>query len=571
MKKLFRFILYTIITSNLYVGATASPVTNHKQVSAHKKDQLHSLPVSYFIHPLLGDDANTGTSKEKPFKTLQQVEKLKLGAGDKIILAKGQVYEGSLRLINQQGTEGNPIKISTEPWNKMDADVPAVINFKSRANGILIQDCSFIEVADIRLTANGFAQSNEESDMRCGVLVNNVQQPEMKGIKLGHLFIKDVYYENPGFVRDKSEVQSANGTQRYGWGIRVINKTADHLISGVQIGNCTIADVCHTGIKLTGNKKNIKDVKILNNSVKYTGGPGIQMSEVQSVYVANNVVDHSGSNNDSRKWGRGSGLWTWGSSNVLIEKNKFLYANGPGDSDGAHIDYNCDNIIIQYNLSAYNAGGFCEILGNNYNCIYRYNISVNDGARIKGKNGAFQEGKTLWLSGYQGNNQKRKGPVNTYIYNNTIYADASLNPKIAFDNTSRDVLIANNIFYIVNPFTLVSGDQSKPDINTDKPVENMQLKHNLFLNVNNWPDEMKVTDNVSLFGDPTFKMPGSLQLADYLPMNTGIISNKGIRLSYWKTGEGNSVYSLQMEKDILGNPVPDTPSIGAIEPVVNRR
>jgi hypothetical protein len=24
----------------------------------------------------------------------------------------------------------------------------------------------------------------------------------------------------------------------------------------------------------------------------------------------------------------------------------------------AHIDYNCDNIVLQYNISAYNAGGF---------------------------------------------------------------------------------------------------------------------------------------------------------------------------------------------------------------------
>ena len=42
---------------------------------------------------------------------------------------------------------------------------------------------------------------------------------------------------------------------------------------------------------------------------------------------------------DTRKWGRGSGLWTWGSSFALISNNKFQNANGPADSAGCHIDF----------------------------------------------------------------------------------------------------------------------------------------------------------------------------------------------------------------------------------------
>ena len=77
----------------------------------------------------------------------------------------------------------------------------------------------------------------------------------------------------------------------------------------------------------------------------------------------------------------------------------------------AYIDFNCSDVIIQYNYSANNVGGFCEILGNNYNCAYRYNISVNDGHRMKGQNGAFQQGKTLWLSGFVGKGNERNGPL----------------------------------------------------------------------------------------------------------------------------------------------------------------
>ena len=119
----------------------------------------------------------------------------------------------------------------------------------------------------------------------------------------------------------------------------------------------------------------------------------MQFSGVTDGHIHHNKIDHSGSTADSRNWGRGSGLWTWSCSNIVIEHNRFENANGPGDSAGVHIDYNCNDVVIQYNLSANNAGGFCEILGNNYNCAYRYNISINDGYRVKGVNGAFQEGK----------------------------------------------------------------------------------------------------------------------------------------------------------------------------------
>jgi hypothetical protein len=45
------------------------------------------------------------------------------------------------------------------------------------------------------------------------------------------------------------------------------------------------------------------------------------MSRVKNVQVSNNLVSHSGSKDDTRKRGRGSGLW--GSSSVLIEKINF--------------------------------------------------------------------------------------------------------------------------------------------------------------------------------------------------------------------------------------------------------
>ncbi len=528
----------------------------------------HLMATDYYVHPKFGKDTNTGLSKEQAFKTLEQASTLHFMPGDRLLLASGKTYYETLNLIYKNGNNKNPIIITTIPWEVSENLIPAIIDFKGKANGILIEDSSYIEISNIQLTANGqYEDSETASKMRCGVLVNNESAILMEHIELKNINIYDVFYESYGFKRGKKEVKTANGTQKYGWGIRVINNNANHIIKHLKIEDCRVQDVSHTGIKLTGNKKNISNIEISNNTIEKTGGPGIQMSEVETVYVSNNLVSHSGSNDDTRKWGRGSGLWTWGSSKVLIEKNKFLYANGPGDSVGAHIDFNCDNIVLQYNISAFNAGGFCEILGNNYNCSYRYNISINDGHRIKGVEGAFQEGKILWLSGYQGEQKARKGPVNSYFYNNTIYADSSVVAKIAIDNTSSGILIANNIFYLEGDSKAVLGDQYKPDTESEEVAYNVFFKNNLFLNKNNWPTAIGIKDIAPLYGNPEFVHKGGIESKDYIPENVNLVQHKGIEITLLPNDSVGLMHSLKLNKDILGNPISEQPSLGAIEPM----
>ena len=223
---------------------------------------------------------------------------------------------------------------------------------------------------------------------------------------------------------------------------------------------------------------------------------------------------------DRRKGVRGSWLWTWGCSKVKIEHNSLRNASGPGDSAGIHIDFNCDNVIVQYNVSENNTGGFCEILGNNYNCAYRYNVSINDGYRVKQKGVAFQEGKIFWLSGFNGKDRKRKGPFNSYFYNNTIYVKSDIEAKVAVDRASKGALIANNIFYIEGNSKQVLGDQYKPEVAGESTAENIFFQNNLFLKDDNWTVETPIQDDEPKFGEPLFKNAGGLGIEDYKPVNT---------------------------------------------------
>jgi hypothetical protein len=521
---------------------------------------------TYYFNAKEGLDSNKGTSISNPFKSLNKLTELKIKAGDSILLAGGVTFNESLILKGIKGTLKSPVIISSYSFNNNEAF--AQIDAKGFANGILLVNCSFIEVKNLSVTANGGGMEPENGklpNMRCGVLVTTNYASKFIGISLINLKVKDVYYEEAGFTRGKDEVKTANGTQKYGWGIRFINDTENAILENIRVENCDISNVCHTGLKLTGKKESIQNIKLLNNRVTDVGGPGMQMSGVITGLVSGNTINGSGSKNDSRNWSRGSGLWTWGTSDVVIEKNSFLNANGPGDSAGCHIDYNCNNIIVQYNLSANNAGGFCEILGNNYNCAYRYNISVNDGYRIKGRDGAFQEGKIFWLSGYVGDKVKPKGPFNSYIYNNTIYTKSDMMAQIAVATSASGVLVANNIFHIEGDSKFVGGDQLKAESINQVDINNCFFENNLFLKKNSWPKDVIIQDDKPIYGDAKFANKGGFKLEDYIPTNTLLIKNKGIEINKINNDSIGLFIGLKAEYDILGNKIIGKPDMGAIE------
>ena len=556
--------------SLLKIGFTAMLLLGHLFIacSSNLEDSnLNSFPRNYYFNPET-DFSSADGSLNKPYKALSKIVNLQLNPGDSILLQAGRTSQGSIHLRDIHGSADHPIVISSYRSGNPTENKRALIDAKGLPFGILLENCSYVVLNNLEITSNaGKIQlvDGQFSDMKCGVLVQTTKAEIYNQITLSDLVIRDIFYEEPGFVRGKDEVHSANGTEHYGWGIRFINQINGAILKNFTVENCQITNTGHTGLKFTAEGHGIENISVLNNKVTATGGPGIQMSGVKNGIVRGNVVNGSGSHDDSRKWGRGSGLWTWGTADVVIEHNSFMNANGPGDSAGCHIDFNCKNVVVQYNFSANNAGGFCEILGNNYNCAYRYNISVNDGYRVKGKNGAFQEGKIFWLSGYVGNKKKPKGPFNSYFYNNTIFTKKDIVANFAVANTTEGILIANNIFCIEGESQVVPGDQYVPEKIGSSPIPNCLFKNNLYLSGSNWPKEVLIQDQSPLIGDPEFIAKGGLKLAGYIPKNIQLIKNKGIEIVKIPSDSVGLEIGLHVKTDILGNEISGNPDLGAIE------
>ena len=517
----------------------------------------------FFVDSINGNDNNSG-SKNEPFYSLEKINDTKLTDGSSIFLANGSMFKGSINLINNKN-----ITITNYIGRSESNDKP-IIDANGLLSAILIENSSGINISNIHITGNGGNESANphkliKTDLRAGVLYIVSDNLIHKNLTIDNVDLKNIFFQDEGFERNPKEVKTPNGTQSYGWGIRILNLSDKGNLEDIVIKNSLIENISHSGIRVKGKLDNkFKNVKVFNNKLIKTGGPGMVFNSTYNLHAYGNDINFSGSPDDSRKWGRGSGLWTWGSSLGLIEKNKFQNANGPADSAGCHIDFNCTDIVVQYNLSRNNAGGFVEILGNNYNCSYRYNVSINDGHRVKGEGNNFQEGKSFWLSGFAGNGKNRIGPFNSYIYNNTVFANKDIVSKIAVDKGSKGVFVANNIFYFEGKTAMVLGDQYKPDPGGNGTIENVFFENNLFLE-NNWPKEVLIQPINSIIGDPLFQNLGGKNIIDYYPNNIDLIKDKGVRIKNIINDSIGIRIGLEIEKDILGNKIVNLPDMGAIE------
>jgi len=525
---------------------------------------LHAFAANYYVDAAKGNDRNDGRSIQKAFRSLVPLGTVSFAAGDSIILAGGQLYKGMITLESANGTKSKPIVVTSRGKAK------ATIDAKGLPSGITVSNCNHVVIENLHVTANaGGLPAGLKVEGRFGILITASKPGTFSDFTVRKVDVDSVYYEEKGFNRDAKETTAPEPISKYGWGIRIKygDKATGSQLDGITIEDCTVRAVSFTGIRFTGDKgRQISNIRVTGNKVTYVGGPGIQGSYIRDAYFGYNTVDHSGSKADSRNWKRGSGQWVWGADNVVIEHCSFTNANGPMDSAGAHIDFNCNNVVMQYNFSANNSGGFIEILGNNHNACYRYNVSVNDGVR-EGKNlESEQLPKTLWVNGFIAANKigKRVGPFNTYIYNNTIYVKSEMQANIAIENTASGALIANNIFCIEGNAVTAPDPKYNPAKADKTPAErNILVKNNLFLHKESWPAD-NIQDSRPIFGDPGFAKNGGMEVKDYIPSNKALV-NQGIEIEKIPGDSIGLTIGLRVERDILGNPIKGKPSIGAIQ------
>jgi hypothetical protein len=510
-----------------------------------------------------GDDAAPGTSPEQPWRSLVRLNQAVLQPGDRILLRAGDTFGGQL-VLHSSGAPGQPLRIGA--YGK---GAKPVIAGAGRAAAILIRNQQQIEISDIAIT-NDVRQLDpgEPEERAFGIEVINDGGGVLSHFRFERLAINDVFARR---INDRTE-QDFNRVMISAIRFNTSRAPADrpsffrdiviaeNTISrsgrfGVQIGHAGSGagrQDAHSRDPETGFNR---DIVIRANRFADLGGSAVQVAGARNVLIENNDFDRTGSSLvPGRMVGRGSGAWVFNSRDVVAQRNRSRHVRGYKDSYGLHVDYGNLNVLYQYNYSEDSEGGFVEILGNNRNVIWRYNISVNDGLREKA-------GNTIWFSPFS------EGTIPSseiYVYNNTIFVRPGLYPDI--DLRAQQAMIANNIFAVSREAMI--GEQLRIEV----PEGGLDLAGNLF--AGRIAPAFKARDRQPREGAPLFVQPGATDPTGYRLRPGSPALRGGVKIPHPRfPAAGQGVFAGVSEVptiDFFGEPLDGgQPDIGAATAVKN--
>jgi hypothetical protein len=578
---------------------------------------LPAWSATYYLDADTGNNGNTGTSEGAAWRNLSRANSHTFAPGDRLLLKRGQTFSGFLR-INDRGNANNRILVgsygpSPDPAT-IDATGQASAIDISGSEYIEIEDLRLVGAgiynAVFSWTSPGqvwrhyhLRNLHIENTTTSGInfFVSNLGGYTYDGISISDCLLENI--GGPGIQVNKwagdsvltvDGISGANAARVQGVYENVIAQnlsrpniiparfritvSASGAISNVlvtekgagyrendqlqvldsQLGGGGAPNVTFRVDRLQPAEPNAfyhTDVLIRDNMILTSDGPGIQIGKVADALIEGNTVIDPGRD---RTVG-GSGIWTWyagtPSTVFTVQNNTFIGSRGETDSLGAHVDIGCYNNIFQYNLTIDNEGGFQQILGKSENCVYRYNISINDGARINGVNGARLHGRTFYLGGYTGRNAPKIGPFNSYVYNNTIYVSADIVSKYDMEGSAEGALFANNIVYVAG---------TTEDISLEENPSGIIFDNNLVFE-NKIPATPWNTLQNTHVADPLFAEIGSLEASAYEALNRDAVVDQSIDL-YLIPGDTAGVFGgFAVNEDFFGNPIIGQPDLGAIE------
>jgi hypothetical protein len=517
---LIRFIFIQTFFLLQFIKAEAQLISEHNV-------PMQAAPAIFYLDALGGNDNNAGTSPNKAWKTLERVNEHVFLPGDKLLLKAGRIYEGQLKL---QGS------------GKMNSGVPQMITVDSfskgykpriQANGlynaaIYLFNTEYIQINNLDVSNYG----TERAAKRTGILVH------LKDYGTAHsIYLKDM------------DVHHVNGSlvKKEGGGAGIIfqneGRNTPSRFDSITIENCSVKYCERNGILINGNWNRTTwfpnlHVTIRNNLLEGVPGDGIVPIGCDGALIEYNTMrDCPRLLPDGEA---AAGIWPWSCDNTVVQFNEVSDHKAPWDGQGFDSDWNCNNTLIQYNYSHDNEGGFLLVCndGNvglpssmgNRGTIVRYNVSVNDGLRTKGKHAGFSP--VIHFA----------GPVrNTKVYNNVLYipertkgTDSTI---IHFDDWggfADSSLFANNIFYVKGTGDYVFSKST-----------NYIFSNNLYFGKQlNLPQ-----DKNAIFADPLFVTQPILNVS-------GLQSFRQFKLQPFSKARGNGMLLMETDKkDLFGNKI----------------
>lgn len=381
---------------------------------------------TYYIDSINGDDANSGTSENNAWKTINNHE-WEFVPGTKVLFRRGGVYEMEV-VLTASGTKENPIVISS--YGEETEDKPI---FRTAAHNEVFEfiDCDYITVSDVAITApNGggiwIRGAGKQSN---GMVIENVDFYDMPNF--------DLHTRDP-FGTGAADARAAVMTNGL-WGPEGLY---NYTVNDLTIKNCTVENCAngfmlwgivrgnpaetHATVERTYNKNVLVEGCYFNNMYAEAIIVGVcDGAKVTNCAAFNTCLGGAEPLPDGRIEYFTASMWFWGSKNSVIEHTEIAGQKNFGDAMTVDFDADSNYCTYQYMYSHDNIRFMCNNamggrpqVGN----TVRYCLSVNDNV-----------GRSSMASG--------SGEVEFAFYNNTIVNGHEMHVT----NLDSGV-VANNIF-----------------------------------------------------------------------------------------------------------------------------
>lgn len=294
-----------------------------------------------------GDDENDGLSETTALKTITAVNQLDLLPGDSILFKKGDSFEGELQFENLRGSDENPITFASYG----QADSKPILTANSTV--ILFEKCDNIVVRDLQINVNGVDYS-ENSD-------------PISGIHFSYPYVGNTKYKNV-FICDNTVL--GNGVNKNIVGIVIdglegtVASSPSEVLTTCYVTGNNVSNIGRSGIKSSGwlvkekvNQNQTKldyyqDFHFDNNVVHDVGCMGIYIAACTNSTINRNLVYNTGLIDQTAIQEGECGIMAIGTDNCKIMFNECynIYDSNTGnDAMGIDIDWNTNNVLVQYN------------------------------------------------------------------------------------------------------------------------------------------------------------------------------------------------------------------------------
>lgn len=393
-----------------------------------------------------GDDNNIGTISTSPYKSLNKANSLNLLPGDSVLFRCGDTFTGNLSYSGLKGVEDNPITFASYG----EGAKPIITN--GSINNDNSDVVSFIKASNIvfrDLEVDVFSKDRLSNGTNCinGICFRYpyVQKEKFENIYIVNNVVKgnDIGANAMGIVIQSDEATVA--TSPHGvltHGIISYNEVSNLGRSGIHSGGWLYQQTINQNEGLIDK---YYDLHFDHNIVHDVGCMGIYPMDVTDATCNYNLVYNTGMYDKNQTMEGECGIMTLCAQNVDVMFNEIhhCYDQHTGyDAMGIDIDWNCNNINVQYNYCHDNQGPGIGTMANQNSFIRNNRLENNQGAT--NHNGSISI--TNYTSRYDAVNPEWHSVKNLLIDNNFIQHNNVESYVFCCKNSNGDTDYEGNVF-----------------------------------------------------------------------------------------------------------------------------